>query len=164
MEIPEAERYGSTEVLQVARAFRKSLIAGHPISSDGYLIMGGSFPNGRARLPGSDIDVLVSSPAIDQILDGDLVKAKTPSVTEPYARIMQGLDAEIRKLDGAVSTLETQKEVPRFFRQIDHATFFGGLQPISIVVTASSIKLRVHSSHGTGWAEGSDEMKEFLIE
>ena len=52
----------------VAKTLQRTLRNGQLIPSDGYIVIGGSFPNGRAKLPGLDIDVVISSPPVDKLM------------------------------------------------------------------------------------------------
>ncbi len=100
--IPKGEHYSANEVLEVARMFQNGLREGDPVHPDGFIILGGSFVNGRARLQGSDLDSVIYSPPLDKIANEEPDLFRSPIVGEAYAKIIERLNKELDQSKWAV--------------------------------------------------------------
>lgn len=120
------ERYDVTGILGVARGIQAVLKRNRDSrrwTQDPYVILAGSFPNGRARITESDVDVVLAPRALEDL---------TRSFNRAITRAMP---------DGAKLPLEHRGEIAD---PVEHEHFFATINPIVIYVDADKIEVRVY--------------------
>ena len=145
----ENGRYGSAEVIEVVKVFQDHLKSVKNLSrraGEPYIILGGSFPNGRAGLTGkSDIDLIYSHSNFDGVIlnprNRDL--PDDDFILRAHEEMLEDLKSALLKSGASVKELPVEARWREYASHEQHERFFLVAQPLTIKITPDRVEIRV---------------------